>query len=204
MTQTKKKPQNDTDLRTRAVTAALALAAQGRWADVTLADIAAQANVPLAALRRDFRDRADILAVWGDMIDATALEAAGPVENSSALPPRDRLFDLLMARFDVLGGERDAVLSILASIRSDPKQAVIGLPHLARSMSWMLEAAGLSTAGLPGAAKVAGLTALYLKTLTVWAKDDSPDMGRTMAALDSALGRAERWAERLFPGPGPL
>ena len=61
-------------------------------------------------------------------------------------------------------------------------------------MTWMLEAAGLQTTGLKGAVRVAGLSGLYIKTLWVWRDDDSPDMAKTMAALDKNLTRAERMA----------
>ena len=56
---------------------------------------------------------------------------------------------------------------------------------------WMLEAAGADTNGISGGIKVAGLTGIYLKVLCVWAEDESPDLPKTMAALDQALGRAE-------------
>jgi hypothetical protein len=42
-----------------------------------------------------------------------------------------------------------------------------------------------------------GLTGVWLATIRAWARDDSPDMGATMAALDSALDRAERIARPL-------
>lgn len=182
-------------VREKAVNAALELAAERGWTRTTLSDIAEKAGVPLHELHEHFDDRCDILAAWGRRIDHAALENAGRAEPG--LSPRDRLFDLLMERFEVLNQNRDAATSILSSFRADPKQAVIGLPHLGRSMSWMLEAAGIGTGGIKGAVKVAGLTALYLKTLKTWMDDNSPDMGKTMAALDDNLGRAERWAERL-------
>jgi hypothetical protein len=96
-----------------------------------------------------------------------------------------------MERFDVLSEHRDAVISILSSFRTDPKEAIISLPHLARSMTWMMEAAGLDTSGFKGAARVTGLTLLYANVLRVWIKDDSEDQAKTMAALDKNLDRAE-------------
>ena len=65
---------------------------------------------------------------------------------------------------------------------------------LCRSMSWMLEAAGMDTGGARGAMRVAGLSGVYLKTLKVWKKDDSPDLSKTMAALDKDLNRLEQFA----------
>lgn len=58
-------------------------------------------------------------------------------------------------------------------------------------MAWMAEAAGLPTEGLRGRLRVKALTALYALTLRDWVADDSPDMARVMAALDSRLRRLE-------------
>lgn len=182
------------NIHERVVAAALALAAQKGWEAVTLQAIARRAKIPLHELRDHFEDRYDIIAAWGRILDRSVLENAGAGDETAS--PRDRLFDLLMERLDLLNEQRDGAKAILASFKCDPKQAVICLPHLCRSMGWMLDAAGIETGGVKGVAKIAGLTAIYLKTLWVWREDDSPDMAKTMAALDRSLGRAEEWADR--------
>lgn len=178
--------------------AALALAGERGWENITLRDIAARAGVGLAEIYDLYCDKTDILAGYGRMVDRSTLERAGMGEDSagddSAENRRDRLFDLVMERFEILNDHRAGVLSVLRGLWRDPKQAVIGAPHLARSMAWMLAAAGINTEGLRGAARVAGFSALYLGLLKSWSEDDSPDMGRTMAALDRALDRAGRFA----------
>jgi len=126
------------------------------------------------------------------MIDRRVLDVIG--EPDESISARDQLFDILMERFEILNDYRAPLVSILESFCFDPKQAVISCPHLLRSMSWMLEAAGIETPGVRGALKVAGLTGVYLKTLRVWRDDESPDMSKTMAALDKDLGRAEHVA----------
>jgi hypothetical protein len=57
----------------------------------------------------------------------------------------------------------------------------------------MLEAADISTAGIRGALAVKLTAAAYLSTMRVWQHDNSPDLARTMAALDARLRRIERW-----------
>lgn len=188
------KPQklNAKPVRERAVDAALSLAAMMPWEMVTLADIAGEADTTLAELSDYFDDKSDLLVIYGRRIDKKVLEnvgAASPDENT-----RDRLFEILMERFDIIGEDRDAVVSILKSFRLDPKQAVISLPHLGRSMSWVLEAAGIETSGIKGAIRVAGLTAIYLNVLRAWIDDESEDLPKTMAALDRNLQRAEQFA----------
>ncbi len=177
------------------VDTALALAAERGWEQTTFSAIAQRAEVSLAALYDLFDDKTQILAEYERGLNRRVLESVGEPEEGVSV--RDRLFDLLMERFEILNENRDALISILHSFRFDPKQAVIGLPHLAGSMSWMLEAAGADTSGYRGAAKVTGLTGLYLKVLRCWARDEGEDLAKTMAVLDKSLDRAERAANSL-------
>lgn len=181
------------DIKTNAVEAALKLAEQRGWVRVTLADIAAEIKVSLADLHDYFEDKTDILVAFGRMIDKRVLEGINGVDGS----PRDRLFDILMERFEALNDYRGGVSAVLESFLPDPKQAVIGLPHLCRSMTWMLEAAGMETSGLYGAVRVVGLTGIYVKTLKIWKDDESQDLAKVMAALDRDLGRAESLANSI-------
>ncbi len=183
------------NIKERAVQAALSVAAEKGWERTSLYDIAKKADISLSTLREHIEDRGDILSAYGRMLDRKVIENTGSPDNT--ISARDRLFDVLMERFDLLNENRAALTSVLNSFRCDPKQALIGLPHLGRSMNKMLEAATIDTNGIMGAAKVAATTALYVKTLLVWINDESPDMSKTMAALDKKLGHAERLAETL-------
>ncbi|MAF98725.1 MAG: TetR family transcriptional regulator [Micavibrio sp.] len=174
---------------------AMALSGEIGWAHVSMAEIAEKAGLTLAELYDVVDDRSDILTLVGRLIDRKVLEnMEGALDNET--PARDRLFDIMMERFDVLNEYRGGILTVLESFHYDPKQAVISCPHLCRSMSWMLEAAGIEVSGIKGAMKVAGLTALYIKTLRVWRSDESVDMAKVMAALDKDLGRVEGLALR--------
>lgn len=179
-------------LKERAVNGALDLASRMGWDMITMADISDKAHATLAELSEVFDDKTDVLVAYGRMVDKQVLESCSSPDLS--MPERDRLFEILMERFDVLNDHRDAVVSILKSFTLDPKQAVISCPHLGRSMSWMLEAAGIDTSGIKGAIRVAGLTIVYLNATRHWMTDDSADLSKTMAALDRSLDKAERCA----------
>ncbi len=187
------------NIKEKAVKAALKLAAEKGWENVTLHNIAEEIKAPLHELHEYFEDRFDVLTAYSRMIDRKVLENAGTPTGTPGqeTPPRDNLFDVLMERFDILNENREGTIALLRSCRCDPKQAIISLPHLGRSMSWMLDAAGIATTGLSGALKIAGLTGLYLKTLRTWMEDDSPDMAKTMAALDQNLNHAEQFGNTL-------
>jgi AcrR family transcriptional regulator len=174
------------DKRGSVVDAALRLAVRRDWGNVSLSDIAKEAKISLGALSQMFECREDIICAYGRRVDGDVLESF-----SSSGSERDQIFDILMERFERLNNDRDAVVSILGSACADPKQMVIALPHVAKSMAWMLEACGIETMGLKGALRVAGLSGVYVWVLRTWRDDESADLAKTMAVLDRVLGRAE-------------
>lgn len=197
---TKDGQDNNQDIRQRVLLACLNLAAQEDWGRLSVRDIVRHADISSAEFYVHFEDKEDILLFYGKQIDQHVLQTITETESHDLEGSvRDRLFDVLMERLDKVNEHREAVLSILQSFCFDPKQALIGLPHLAKSMSKMLEVSGISTSGLFGAVKVAGLTAIYCATLRTWKEDDSQDLTKTMAVLDRNLSRAEKAADFLGP-----
>lgn len=186
------KKNKETDIRQRIAESALALAAEQGWDYTTLRDIALRSDIKVADLYDIIEDKNDVLVLLGRIIDKRVLVELSIDEDAT---PRERLFDLLMDRYEVLNDYREGIIAILESFKYDPKQIIISMPHLCRSMSWMLGSAGIETSGIKGAIKVAGLSGIYLKVLCTWKDDESVDLAKTMAALDKALERAERTAD---------
>ena len=181
--------------RDRIIDAALALIAREGWRRLSLAAVAAEAGLPILTLYRAFPSKPAILCGFSRRIDeavfATPLdiEAAGEEDER----PRDRVFDLLMRRFDALQPYREALEVLGRELPTDPIAALGAGVGLLRSIGWTLEAAGISTAGLGGVVAVKLTAAAYLATSRVWLRDDSPDLAPTMAALDRRLRGIERW-----------
>lgn len=182
----------DDAMRRLALEAAfLRLAAGGGWSQVTLAAVAEAADLPLSTLYRLFPSRALLLPGLMAEIDRIVLESleADPVDKENE---RDRLFDLLMRRFDALAPYRLSLQAIIPELPWSPLGLAAAGMGLGRAMSWMLTGAGLLTTGPLGLAQIAGLSLAWLTAFRVWLRDDSPDLGPTMAALDHALHRAEQ------------
>lgn len=186
-------------IRQAVMDAAFGLAADGRWRDLSLADIAEAAEVPLAEAYGEFTSKQAILSAYSRQIDARVMTGR-PVDLSEE-PARDRLFDVVMRRLDAMSGEKAGLATIVQDSARDPLSLLCGACQLRRSMAAMLEAAGLSSDGLRGRLRVKGLAAIYLATLRVWFKDDSEDLAKTMAKLDTALRRTDQIISRL---PGSL
>jgi ubiquinone biosynthesis protein COQ9 len=174
------------------IAAAFQTAAEQGWPAVSVAAAARVAGLPLARARDRFPGRAAILVRFGRLADQAAL-ADAPSEG----PVRDRLFDLLMRRIDTLQAHRAGVLALLRALPADPPTALLLTLATRRSMRWMLEAAGVPSRSLRGELRLKGLLAVWLWTIRAWRSDESEDLSATMAALDTALRRAESAAERL-------
>ena len=174
--------------------AALELAAEGRWRDLSLSEIAAHAGLSMAEAYRIYTSRQDILRALMRATDETVL--AGTAGDLTDEPPRDRLFDLLMRRLDHLAPHKAAYATIVRDLARDPLAGACLLCSLRGSLAAMLEAVGISSTGLKGNLRIKGLGLLYLSTLRVWFRDESPDQAKTMAALDRDLTRIDRLLTR--------
>lgn len=171
----------------RIVSAALDLALERGWRRVSLADIAVRAGVPLADLVDRFPTRLHVLDAYACRIDRQMM--AGTVEMTES--PRDRLFEVVMRRFDAMAPHRAALAGILRDGGADPWALLCGARRLVTAMALALETAGIPSGGLAGAVRAQGLAVVYLAALRVFLDDDSADLSRTMAALDKGLRRAE-------------
>src|SRR3989442_1464781 len=136
----------------RIIDAALACIARQGWRRLSLADIAAEAGLPILRVYRLFSSKPAILCGFFRRIDETVL--ATPLESEADERPRDRVFDLLMRRFDALQPYRAALDVLARELPTDPLAALAAGAGLLRSMRWMLEAAGISGEGLGGALAV--------------------------------------------------
>lgn len=175
--------------------ALLKLAETQGWRDLSLAEIAAEAGLPIAEAHAIYPSKSAILMALGRTLDQEILAGleAEPLDGSA----KDRLFDLLMRRFDALNRHRGGYLVLARELPTTPIEFACLTGQLRRSLGLMLETAGLSASGLKGLLRLKGLMAIYGCALRTWTKDDGADLPKTMAELDKRLGQAERLSEML-------
>jgi ubiquinone biosynthesis protein COQ9 len=183
---------SDTEFDTALVTAAFRMAGETGWRNVNVAAAAREAGVSLVEARERFPSREAILLRFGRLADQAALMDT-PVDGSV----RDKLFDLLMRRFDVMQTHRSGVKAVLRFLPCHPRTGVLLACSGKRSMRWMLQAAGVTATGPRGELQVRGLMAVWLWAIRAWERDESEDLSGTMAAVDNALQRAEQIASWL-------
>jgi len=186
--------ETTTDPEARLVAALWQVVSAHGWHGLTMRRVAQAAEMPAEELRRRCPSRLDLLRLHGLAMDRAVLTGTVAEQGGSA---RDRVFDALMRRVDAMQPHRAGILRLLEEVRRDPLLALLLLAGLPRSMAWMLEAAEVDTSGPAGLARIQGLTGVWLATVRAWARDETVDLGPTMAALDHALDRAEQVARSL-------
>jgi len=181
----------DTEFDAALVAAAFAMGADLGWRQVSAASAAQRAGLALTTARERFAHSGMILARFGKFADIHALTGAlteGPV--------RERLFDVILRRFDFLQLHRPGVLALMKILPFEPGWAAYLTKATADSMGWMLEGVGVSAQGAAGSLRKQGLLAVWAWGFRAWLRDETPDLTTTMAAVDVALTRAEQIAGR--------
>lgn len=167
----------------RIIQAALKLAAERQWRDVSLRDIADEAGLTLADMRNFFGSKTQILAAYSRAVDDKVLASAPKPDPATS--SRDLLFEVIMARFDAMAEHKAALRSIAADTTFDT--SLFG--SFLNSQRWMLLAAGLDGDGPRGVVRSLGLASIFASVFQVWLEDDDPGQAKTMAALDQRLRR---------------
>jgi AcrR family transcriptional regulator len=177
--------------REKIVETFMALLAEQPFEKIGFGDISARCRLSLADCRAEFGSTLAVLAAHIKETDRKVL--AGGDADMAEEPPRERLFDILMRRLEILSPQRAAVRSLMRSAGRNPGLA-LALNSLAlRSQQWMLTAADIDAAGPRGLVRAQGLALLYGRVMQVWLNDDDPGLARTLAALDRELARGQRW-----------
>ncbi len=183
------------DKQARIVDAALKLSAERGWAAVTLDDIAAAAKLDADEVYRLTPTKSAVLNAFARRTDLAVLESQPEEDEQEAdVSTHDRLFDILMRRFEVLRPDRAALGILCRDLPRDPISLVGAIPQAHCSFARMLEAAGVSAKGLRGLARIHAIEAVWLATQRTWFADEGEDMAKTMAVLDRNLRRMEETA----------
>jgi AcrR family transcriptional regulator len=173
--------------RDRIVAAFMTILAARPIEDIGYAEIAARAEVSLSELRGEFGSKLMILAAFIKGVDRKVLD--GIDVDMANEPARERLFDVLMRRIEILAPHKDAIRSLMRSAQADPCLAVA-----LQTQRWMLTAADIDASGRRGMVRAQGTALLFARVLQTFVRDDDPGHARTMAALDRQLSRGERMA----------
>ena len=170
----------------KACDAALALAAERPWREVTLREVAERAGVAFADLYAEAPAKPFLLLRLSQRLDQAALATAATPSDDV----HDRLFDAMMARIEAMEAHRAALLSM-----ADGESPIAIATHLPLTARAVLEAAGV-TATPP---RLAAMTLVWARVVQVW-RDDEGALNRTMAEIDKRLRQMRERLKRIGAG----
>jgi hypothetical protein len=174
------------DVLDQAVEAALTLAAEQPWRDVSLRQVAERAGVPFPELYAEAPAKPLLVLRLSQKLDRAALATAATASDDV----HDRLFDATMARIEAMEAHRAALRSMARG--ENPLALATHLPLTARAI---LEAAGV-TATAP---RLAAMTLVWARVVQVW-RDDEGALNRTMAEIDKQLKQMRQRLGRIGQG----
>jgi AcrR family transcriptional regulator len=175
--------------------AALKLLAKKSWRDLTLADVAKTAKVPLAQLQEL---RGGKSALVGAILEKIGAETAKRYKAESDTA-RERLFDVALAWFEVNAKRKPAIGALYEGLKYDPITLISERAEIAAAANWLMTLAQADT-GPAVQARAVGLVAIIAHTIPVWLEDDA-EMAATMARLDTDLSRADGFLKRRSAKP---
>jgi len=169
-----------------AIDAALALAAERPWREVSLREIAERAGADFAELYAKAPAKPLLVLRLSQKLDRAALATAATPSDDA----HDRLFDATMARIEAMETHRDALRSMARG--EGPLSLAAHLPLTARAI---LEAAGVSATP----PRLAAMTLVWARIVQVW-RDDEGALNRTMAEIDKRLKQMRARLARIGAG----
>ena len=170
----------------KACDAAMALAAERPWREVSLRDVAARAEVAFADLYAAAPAKPLLVLRLSLKLDRAALATAATPSDDV----HDRLFDAAMARVEAMEAHREALLSIARG-----EGLLVIATHLPLTARAILEAAGVSATP----PRLAAMTLVWGRIVQVW-RDDEGALNRTMAEVDKQLRRLRERLKRIGAG----
>ena len=178
------------------ISTTLKLAETIPWQEITIDSIALAEKIKPSTLLEIFPSKLSILDAFNHQLDTEIRQEFASIEKLGSV--RDQLFDILMARFDLLNRYKIAVKLIYKeTVPFDPLASAYGLNSLIKSMKIVLNIAGIPTCTLLGFMKTKILSAIFMRSFIAWLGDDSTDMAKTMAILDSDLVKVENFSNAI-------
>ena len=176
---------DDRSDRRKIIDAFLELLALHPFEEIGFAAIAQRSGLTLAQCRGEFGSTIGVLA--GHLKDIDRAVLAGADIDMVDEPPRERLFDTLMRRLELLKPHKEAMRSLARSASRNPGLALALNRMAVRSQQWMLTASDIDAAGPRGMVRAQGLALLYARCFGCGSMTTTPDRRRRSPRSTASL-----------------
>ena len=136
------------------------------------------------------KNKIDVLIEINRYFDHLLKENLASIEKSTS---KDMLFEVLMARLDILNSYRKSVKNLIKYFLSYPHQFIKILPSFIQSAILVATLSNININGLKGAPKLKVIFVLYIIIIFTWHKDETESLEKTMTTLDNYLNNIEKF-----------
>ena len=130
------------------------------------------------------KNKTDLLININRYFDYLLNKRLSSLENSSQ---KDMIFEVFMARLDILNENRIAVKKLIKFFISHPQQFIRLIPSFFESIMTIALLCNINVNGIKGLSKIKGLFVLYIIIIFTWNNDDTDSLEKTMTTLDRYL-----------------
>ena len=155
------------------------------WGEIRLEEIIRNSKKH----KKTIKTKNDLLRNINRYVDYLLKKETSSIEKSST---KDMLFEVIMARFDVLQKYRDSFLTLFDSYKLKPQKSIILIPSFLESMFLTASLANIEIKGIKGSLTIKGIFIIYIATYLEWMNDTSKSLEKTMTTLDQYLNKASK------------
>ena len=160
------------------------------WSRITIDEILNKKNKKNINIKSKF----DLLKNVNRYVDSLLISEMKFLESSTT---KDMLFEVIMARFDILQQNRQSFIEIYNGFKKKPKEFIKLLPSFLESMIVTAELSKFNVNGIKGSIRLKGLMVVYFTTFFQWLDDKTTSLEKTMTGLDKNLDKAEKFGKLL-------
>ncbi len=140
------------------------------------------------------KKKIDLLVNINNFFDYLLKEDLKTLEKSNS---KDMLFEVLMARLDILNKYRLQIKKLINYLLSKPQEVLKLIPSFLETIILMATLANIDVNGIKGGTKIKGIFILYLLIIFTWNNDETVSLEKTMTTLDKYLSSINKFANYL-------
>lgn len=154
------------------------------WLHLTLHDVAQKADVSLEDLHQFATMKEDLILLTIPYIEGKDSEDQA---GEGSLSGDDLLFEALFSRFEAAEHHKKAIHLFYNDMKGTPTELRPFVAPFLEALKRLGHGGGLDFDGPLGVVQLRLFALIYLRLVSVWLADDSPDLAKTMAETNKAV-----------------
>jgi|OM-RGC.v1.017039705 hypothetical protein len=166
------------------------------WERFSFQKLSEKEKIPLNFLKTNYKCKYTVIEKFSQMIDRQ-VESNIRADDLMDSSIKDKLFELIMLRFDELESFKKALKNIFLSTKKNPLLISIISKNLLNSFDFYLEVSNSYQNSPTDIFKKNFLLLIYSLVFETWLNDNSEDLSKTMSQLDKYLSIAEQTQNKI-------